>query len=286
MSVPFGPLSSPLANDLLNILETSRILKQKLPTIRQYALTETLRASKDDATASDIFFENLSTSPYIPDDQKSVIANYMLAKRWQELRNILQCTNASIFHTSSRPTFHNTWTFRRMVLTIFRMSRKVMTITGTRRRELGAAILTQTSIDDLKHVAYTALQTSEAFDPTARQQIANDIIDNRYDRLLLVDRFDCEEVPRKEWSDLQTNNTNTQNSDDSNECPICLGETAANSTLPCEHMFCRGCIDAWIRRSPRTNTHSCPMCRQSFTATQITDSRIHRPIVSADTSSR
>ena len=264
-------MASSLANELLHILESSRLLSQTLPSIRKYALAETLRASKDDATASNIFFENLSTSPYISDEQKSVIANLVLERNWQALSNTLQCTDASLFITTRQSRPHTTYGFRRMVLGIFRTSRKVMTITGSRRRQLGATLLMQTSIDDLKHVAYTALETSEVFDVTARQQIANDIADERYDRLLLEDRFDCEEIPRKVFTELSSENANAENLDDPNDCPICLGETRANVMLPCQHRFCRGCIDAWIRRSFQATHHSCPLCRQSFTATQITD---------------
>jgi hypothetical protein len=86
-------------------------------------------------------------------------------------------------------------THRDMVLACFSRSRKIAGLPVERRRMLGAAILAQTSIEGLRALALRTLETSQAFDGLARDLVANDIFDNRFDRLLLPDRFDCDAEP-------------------------------------------------------------------------------------------
>ena len=43
---------------------------------------------------------------------------------------------------------------------------------------------------------------------------------------------------------------------DINECPICM-ENIPNCTLPCNHQFCKNCID-------ELKNKTCPMCRDTF----------------------
>ena len=119
-----------------------------------------------------------------------------------------------------------------------------------------------TNVDELKHIALSGLETSNVFDNTSRNLIANDIIDNRYDLLLLHDRFDCDVIPR-----IVTNSDIIENEEDTNECPICLGASTVDCFLPCNHAFCRVCIENW---SSRNNTQpNCPLCRQSYTLDDI-----------------
>lgn len=57
------------------------------------------------------------------------------------------------------------------------------------------------------------------------------------------------------------------------ECSICLGEISPGmETLPCNHMFHKGCILDWFNarnsQSGKLNT-DCPTCRNNLTPQQI-----------------
>ena len=117
------------------------------------------------------------------------------ALRVRFLAAALQCDQAlSPGPTSAEEEFR---AIRDMVVAVFTRSRKMAALPAARRRELGAAIHAQTTAESIKMLALSALETSQAFDGAARDQVANDIFDSRYDRLLLPDRFDCEEVQRR-----------------------------------------------------------------------------------------
>lgn len=47
-------------------------------------------------------------------------------------------------------------------------------------------------------------------------------------------------------------------------CTICKELLDEAITLPCEHSFCRACIDGWI--AVQMNKPCCPYCRGSFSA--------------------
>jgi len=42
------------------------------------------------------------------------------------------------------------------------------------------------------------------------------------------------------------------------ECPICLNEKQKGLQLNCNHIFCKGCLIRWLRK-----TKNCPYCRQT-----------------------
>ena len=114
-----------------------------------------------------------------------------------------------------------------------------------------------------KFSSVTSLQTSEIFNNEARNLVANDIFDNRFDLLLLPNRFDCEEVSRINNQDIVEELPTTPELD---ECPICLGTSEVDSKLPCQHLFCKSCIQRWANQSLE-----CPLCRRSFSLEDITD---------------
>ena len=240
---------------LINILYTSNVLHNLLPYVRKITLIETLYAISSIEQVNNIFLENLSTSRYIPQDHKDTLAELVFTKQWSSLRTLLKCSNNFEININRFRSFQD------MVITIFSKSRKVSQIDDNRRIQLGRAILEQTTIDGLKQLAFNALETSEAFDENARNLIANDIIDNRYDLLLLPDRFDCEDVARL------NSNHDVSNHQELEECPICLGTNEVDTKLPCNHLFCRSCIQSWCQQN--TQYSECPLCRGRFTLEEM-----------------
>ena len=279
----------PLATTLIGLLRASRTLTAALPEVRMRALVETLRAVQTEEQAIECLLENLGTSPFIPQSQKDILAEMVLMREWDRLRAALQCdagagadASAGAGAETAAALFGD---FRDMVVAVFTKSRKMRLLDTARRRALGAAIHSQVSVDGLKQLALSALETSVAFDGDARGRVANDILDDRYDLLLLPDRFDCEEVPRiafcrvgaaavgdgsagggggrardgAERSDGVAAEQAAADNGDDVECPVCLGTNAVETQLPCGHRFCAACIEEWAQRAPQ-----CPMCRAPF----------------------
>merc|ERR1719265_2056131 len=106
-----------------------------------------------------------------------------------------------------------------MVSAIFLHSRKMMTLPEARRSELRSDVERTTTIDELKQLAISSLEHSMLFTVQIRDRIANCILDDRYDLLLLPNAFDCcDEACCEEAA---------------SECPVCLGEGIADQVLPC-----------------------------------------------------
>merc|ERR1719262_497694 len=108
-----------------------------------------------------------------------------------------------------------------MVVELFTRSRKIRALPDARRCQLGQAIHSTMSIEGFKELAMNALETSTTLTAQDRQQIANDLWDDRYDLLLLPDRFDCDEKPRQR-PEAQPGRQQGAEADD-DECPSCLG---------------------------------------------------------------
>merc|ERR1719399_1532734 len=125
-----------------------------------------------------------------------------------------------------------------MVVEVFSRSRKMATLPAARRRELGAAIHRLGSREELVELALRALGTSFAFGDAERNSVAGDIIDGRFDLLLRPDRFDCEDGAR---AALQVAFGPTAPPEEPDECPVCLGERAVDTRLPCGHELCGAC---------------------------------------------
>ena len=93
--------------------------------------------------------------------------------------------------------------------------------------------------------------------------MANDILDNRFDNLLLPDRFDCEEkarvgdrIPRAAVPEMEEAAMQQIEEDQEAECAVCLAANVVDTVLPCSHVFCRECIQPWVEQHG-----DCPMCR-------------------------
>ena len=41
-------------------------------------------------------------------------------------------------------------------------------------------------------------------------------------------------------------------------CPICYNDTHKSVNLPCDHRFCKSCLNKWQAKT-------CPLCRRSYT---------------------
>ena len=196
---PAGTNNNDDENDVIsmlsNILTTSRVLCVSLPDVRRLALRETLRASSSNERAIAIMLENLQSSPFIPESQKDELANLVLEKNFLRLQQVLQCVDSPVATTNTL-LFDE---FRETVTLIFTRSKKMKQVVAERRSSIGAAIHQQTTIQGLRALALHSLESSHAFsaDDGSRDQVASDILDCRYDLLLLPSRFDCEETQRR-----------------------------------------------------------------------------------------
>jgi hypothetical protein len=248
---------SPDAARFVSILHSSAVLQRALPVVRKQALWHTLAAGHTVEQGCDVLLQNVAGSPYLPDDKKNILAEMVLTQQWLPLREALQCSVDVGRQAQVAPTFD---TFRGMVVAIFSRSSKIGALPKDRRQALGAAIQATRSIDELKTLALVSLQNSVAFDGRARDLVANDILDDCYDLLLLPDRFDCDEQPRKTYLVQQAAAPSQQQHADvvglDEECSVCLGASPPDTKLRCGHIFCRGCIEQWVHAR-----HSCPLCR-------------------------
>ena len=235
-------------NKLITILNTSNLLTRLLPYVRKITLVETLKSADNLEQAYHIFLENLSSSPYLPTEDKHNIADLVLRKELDSLSILLKCNDNCPNQVIGRPI----QTFREMMLTLFSKSKKIIKIGEVRKKRIASVILNGNSIDTLKELTINLLETSIALNHEERNLIANSIFDNRYDLLLLPNYLDCEEKNRLDFSIEEL------------ECPICLGSNNVNCLLPCQHKFCRSCIENWHRIN-----QNCPICRLNFRLDEI-----------------
>lgn len=190
----------PTARRLLLILRGSPML-QTLPLVRKCALRESVRMATSEEQVNEILLANLTGSPYIPDVIKGQLAELVLSRNWDSLASALQCP-ASV-HTGvgldlSTSTEYSL--FQQMVVLIFSRSRRLQGLDASRRRQLGSLLHRCRSRDELITTTLAALENAQTLDAGEREQVANDILDSRFDLLLLPDRFDCDERPRNERS--------------------------------------------------------------------------------------
>lgn len=53
------------------------------------------------------------------------------------------------------------------------------------------------------------------------------------------------------------------------KCAICLNASFTDPVLtPCQHTFCRACLQWWLRGNQQHRNHSCPLCRGRITGLQ------------------
>ena len=244
---------------MIRMLAESAVLQGALPRVRALALAETIRAAGSAEEARGFLLDNLAESPYLPDEMKDPLANLVFQQRWDDLRRQLRCHSPA---DGDSPSQNNFALYRDMVISIFSRSKKMAGLPSERRLQLGVAIHACRSKQELQNLAMASLGDSAAFDEETRNVVANDIFDQRYDLLLLPNRFDCEELPRRT---SRSEPTATPSVEEDDECPICLGERGIDSCAqPCQHEFCRECIEDWIRQPQFRDT--CPMCRHAITS--------------------
>lgn len=255
------PRKDPLIVLLMEILQTSSLLRSVIPSVRQMALLETLRMCPTAEAAKQMVIENMAGSPYIPDELKMKLVDLVLLEQWEELRQMLKCQSAP--HMTMPTDFQ---VFRTMVVQMFSRSRKIKALPEARRYQLGSAMHNMRTIEELKEFAIHSLEQSQTLTTQDRQQIANDLLDNRYDLLLLPDRFDCDEKSRQ-CPGAQPGRQQGAEADD-DECPICLGTNVVDRKMQCGHGVCHSCLDQWASRS-RQSQFTCPMCRAPCCRSQV-----------------
>lgn len=259
----------PQTSLLMELLQTSSLLRRVIPSVRQLALLETIRKCCTFEAAKQMVLENMAGSPYIPDERKNELVESVLLEHWDNLRQMLQCpcTNSTP-HMNLSADFQM---FRAMVVAMFSRSRKIRALPEARRFQLGAAIHNMTTVEDLKEFAMHSLEQSTVLTVQDRQQIANDLFDDRYDLLLLPDRFDCDDKPRQHpeaRTERQQGAQAEEAEDEENECPTCLGTNVVDRRLQCGHGMCHSCLDQWAARS-RSSQFTCPMCRAICCRSQV-----------------
>ena len=133
-------------NKLITILNTSNLLTRLLPHVRKITLVETLKSANNLEQSYHIFLENLSSSPYLPNDEKNNIADLVLMKELDSLSKLLKCNDNCPNQVIGSPI----QTFREMMLTIFSKSKKIMKINEVRKKRIASVILNGNSINSLK----------------------------------------------------------------------------------------------------------------------------------------
>lgn len=238
-------------------------LARIIPKVRRLAIIESMHG-KSRQDINQIFLECLVDSPYIPNDRKNVLAEAFLNDSYESLSTMLELPPAGGAAAAPDPFIM----FRQMVLEIFSSSKVISQLPLERKRQIGALIHRATTIEQLKELTVKCLVESVVVCDESKNLIANDVFDHRYDKLLLPNRFDCDEQPRTNFQERPRTQDQDQEDQEAREdqedgCPICLMDQPATVTLPCaiQHKFCSPCIRAWAQREIGTSTFKCPLCR-------------------------
>jgi len=294
--------------------EDMRIVQQRLVTLlqgtslplsncRRLALLESCKEASDGRALLDMTMESLMDSEVIDPVQKDSIMNSVMAGDWNTVQQMvsapapLQPEDVTALDDDDQTSFR---CFRRMAIAIFHASRKVQQLPLPARRQLGSTILRTNNREELMNLVFTRLQCAVTLDEEAREKIANDVLEGRYYRLLLPDRFDCEVSARRIRTSVLRSRDRRRNRHSSNsvldgdspdpqsvyidqepeECPICLGDSETPVTLQCQHVFCRGCIIDWSRQALNGggDNVSCPICRQISTLGAESQARVPAPV--------
>jgi hypothetical protein len=233
-------------------LSNSPIL-MAIPLVRRLALRETILAQSSDDDIREIFVECLADSPYIPSQYKDAFADSVFSNDLPRLSAMLQLPQYTYEQSLLLPE-ERLSSFREMTIGLFSASKIICQLSLERKRELGMAIHNCQTPYQIRELTLTSLENSEVVPNAVRERIANDILDGRYERLLLPDRFDCEETPR-----LSQPSSFTVARDD---CSICLMSQPATCQLPWpgRHRLCKHCVEGWASKSGGA-TFTCPFCR-------------------------
>ena len=236
---------------------------QALPDVRRALLIESVQRTREQRKGHRRITQGAELS-YIPQERKDQLAELAMTQQFAALRTALMCDPPSLSSGAAAISEEEEFkAFRQMVVAVFTRSRKMAALSAERRRQLGSAIHSPAEERRRHHrLALSALETSQAFDGEARDMVANDIFDNRFDRLLLPNRFDCDEIPRRaaggaaklssgvgtgddgvregdEGASASSSSASQEEEEEEEEeleCPICQG-TNPWARLPCKHVL-------------------------------------------------
>lgn len=234
----------------ISLLRNNRTIP--LPDVRLRALVESVRQASDSDEVFDMLLDSASSSPYLSDDQKQQLANAYLSG------------DMNVESTTTLPAVEDT-PFAGMVEMVWLMmshSRKLLSLPTDRRRQITLAIHKTQSKEQIIDLVLQQLPTALSLDRDERQLVANDILDHRYYRLLLPNRFDCSEPLPRLGEPLATT-----------ECPICFDECDPSMSQVlqcCGQRFCSTCVNNLTLHSS-----DCPLCRRSLPPAM--------PVLAADT---
>jgi hypothetical protein len=188
-----------------------------------------------------LFLDAVVGSVYVPDASKGALTEMVLNGEWPALAKAVGAKEGAPADDDA------VGDFRAMALDVFTRSRKVARLPDAHRQRLGAGIAACPSKEALISMMLRTLETAQTLDEPDCARIANDVLDGMFHRLLLPDRFDCNEGPAAGAGA---------------DCAICLGvaPSVAEGQLPCGHQFCSLCIGAWSAQH-RSGHMPCPICR-------------------------
>ncbi len=222
----------------LRILKHSNTIANALPEARRLALLETCKCLPTADLVYQIIIENLAGSPYIPHAIKMKISNLVLDKDWDGLSALLLRDEAGNSRIDNNMTAFDE--YKHAIVTIFMCSRRMKRVDARRRLQICHELQRVTTKEMILELCLRALHTATTLHNSGKMQVANDMVDNRYDLLLLPDRLDCDEIPRQD------------------ECPICL-DRCSDKQLLCGHAFCTMCIERWFENCSHGR---CPLCNK------------------------
>ena len=283
---PPPPLDA-VAAQLFDITVTSNVLST-MAKVRKLTIQQALVHASSPDKALQIALESLVTAPCMPLDLRDTVTDLLLTKSWGELRHVLQCPPIRcdqdgwpLISIPSRNAQTHFQHFRSMVVAIFTRSRKMAGMPPERRRQVGRILHQASSISEIGDITTKSLETSVAFHGAERDDVANDMLDFRWDLLLGPDRFDCDETPRlaahtpvspllashasplrwpahtEEASEvLELELVAEECIEEVDDCPVCLGEREVDTQLPCGHKLCNIDASEWLAQNA-----TCPLCR-------------------------
>lgn len=242
--------SIPLGGWIMDVVRNARI---PLPRVRKTAVLESLRCATSIAEITEIFFETTSDSPYLDDRTKQELGELLLSQDWECLRNRAVGEEETSKHDSNATTFRaqQLAEFKEMAIGIMQTSRVVKRLPESRRKEIVRFLLAAQSKPDMVEYLLHSLEQTNILDEATRHRIIHDVLEKRFYRLLLPDRFHCDERPRLSNDQPQQE-----------ECVLCFGMYYESIQLDCGHDFCQPCLQEISKRHDH-GPFPCPMCRRS-----------------------
>lgn len=240
----------------------SELIRQSpipIPMLRKAALREAMRVTETEEGLRDIFLEAICGSPYVAEGRKQELADAVFGDRWEELPRLVGLNQSTMTIKMETTKDQADADFKYMAAGIFRKSRKIRQLPTWRRRILGSSLLTCTTKDQIIHFMLRALEKARTIDEKARMLVADDVFEGKFHRLLLSDRFDCDDLPR-------LGNSPNDTSEPPEDCIICFGpyQNGRPTTLAvCGHQYCHECIQDWAQRNG--DPFPCPTCRRANT---------------------